>query len=397
MNIVISKNKLKEILKILISITVFSIFDYIGKNNYDLKVNIGRFVYTVGDINYTSFAIIILMYGILNIKVIFKNIKSYLLNLEFFIWSLYSICVMISVLINFDTPARIALYLLCVPTILFIVVPNRILNNIHLLGISLVIYNVVILSYYMLGSERGISNSMGIILVTSSVGWISLINSQILQKRNILFSTTFILINGVAISLTSSRTAFVAFVAAFVSTLSIILILKSNRKAKLRLILLSILLVYAIIFFKDLWYEMFSNIIDKFLVRSEESNMLSGREDIWNLALSNIKPFGNGSNFFLRNGFLHGHNSFIAILGIDGLLALIIFIIFQIKMIFESFKYYKEKYLESFSIIPLLVNGIFLLISMTEDIWYRPYLISMHLLWFLCNGIVITYNVKNKL
>lgn len=397
MNMKVKKNNIRRILSIIIFASILLIFDYIGKNNYNLERHILGSSYTLGNINYFIFSIITIIFVSFNLKTLLKEIPKYIFNRSFRIWIIYSLCVLISGILAGNSYARSILNMLCVPIIAFIIIPNKFFkNNLDILGKALILSNIVMLSYYMLSTDRGISNSMGIILVTTAMGWIAFINSRIIQNKNITIGIILFLLNGVAVSLTSSRTAFVAYILSFVAILGVILFFKSNARSKIKIIFIICILIITIISFSDVWYDMFSNIIDKFLVRRNESNMLSGREDIWNVAFSNIKLFGNGINFFHDNGFLHAHNSFLAILGIDGIIALTAFSIFQLKMIYNSFFYYLENNLKSYSIIPLLINVLFVLISITEDVWYRPYLLSIHLIWFLCNGIIVTDLVKKE-
>ncbi len=109
---------------------------------------------------------------------------------------------------------------------------------------------------------------------------------------------------------------------------------------------------------------------EKFVTSVENGNLFSNRGMIWKYTFKNAKMFGNGADFYVGSDYLtpdqnSAHNSYLAILGHCGIPAFILFMIFCIYMLILSVRYClgsRRLYIFPFTV---LVN--FFTASITED------------------------------
>lgn len=176
------------------------------------------------------------------------------------------------------------------------------------------------------------------------------------------------------VTVSASRTSFITLV--MVSTLGIIIlgyyIYINNNIAFLFKRGILYTGIPFIIFFV-LWNTTsFSNVIQdnifsKFERKIEAGDFLDSRGDIWLHTLSDLKPFGQGSTYFLDTFNLGAHNTFIQILGINGYVPASILLILLVSVLWLSIKYALQPINSIFKYSPFIFSVNFIVLSFGEN------------------------------
>lgn len=247
---------------------------------------------------------------------------------------------------------------------------------------------------------RGIfynTNSFGTVAVTVFVILLALLlaDLEVLIKkdnavkghyRKIHF---FILLISLIISfyfivISSSRTSFLTGVLCIILGIGFLLVYLIKHKKIGNLIVrggfFSIISIFSLILitkFTTIEEAIYNNVINKFILRANESSgVLSSRDDIWLNTISEAKLFGNGNNYFTDMG-IGAHNTFISILGQYGWVPLSIFILIIILILYFNLKYLMSNVNNKYKFLPLMLLFSFLTMSMGEDMTFKASMILM--------------------
>ena len=319
----------------------------------------------------------------------YKYIKKYQLNIPkperniqgniLFIWLLFGFSILISEAINLQLPTAGIGYILFVPISYFLIfnkgMDNTILTSLKSMFFSQ--FSIIIWSLfevmewntaYYLGITNN-SNNMGLIAYGAAFSSILILLYHQHFKSgsklmNIFYGISGIISLGVLFQ-TGSRTPLVALI--FPVGLFFLYILFIN-KIKIYRIIASIIafIVLYNVFLKDMVDEY---VLSKFQTTSLRGDLFSGRGAIWENAISDTTIFGHGESYFENILGIASHNVVIQFLGEYGLIAMILFIIFLISILYLSLKnIFTIDDNFSFIIIFMFLSS-YLIISMGESIF----------------------------
>ena len=97
------------------------------------------------------------------------------------------------------------------------------------------------------------------------------------------------------------------------------------------------------------------------------AGVFSGREYIWQKTIEDMNLLGNSSNYFEFNFSFSAHNTVIHILGVNGIIAMELIVLFAIASFFYTYRYFRiygQK--DSFAMAPLILTTCFWILSMGE-------------------------------
>lgn len=233
------------------------------------------------------------------------------------------------------------------------------------------------------GTYSGIfanSNSLGLLTVTLFSLILVLFISNLFYKLNVkkgfllLIILLFLLL---IISISSSRTSFVTAVFLVVLALSFYVLktininsININYLLQLSFILIFLGISIFIFLKSDISKVIDENIVSKFSEKSS-GNMSSGRSEIWIEILDSSKLIGE-SDYFKNENNPSAHNTFLSNIGHHGWVQGIIYIIFWLNAMIQSFIYFKNNSnIEKYAIFPFLSVSTFIILSMTEVLTFN--------------------------
>ncbi|MCP3032935.1 O-antigen ligase family protein [Halobacillus sp. A1] len=327
--------------------------------------------------------------------------KSWVL---YFLWILFSLIVIVSQSYNGYLPLEGIAYLIFNPIVFFIVIPMS-LTNPESTIIKASFYGSFI--YLLLSAfyepinfgsfYTGVTynpNSIGQLSVQAAVSsfciFLYTVGSINKEKRKTFIYLMFFIISLAFIFLSQSRASLMAFLAPTIFTIMIFII---SKKIKLRKIILPSIL-FVIIYFLSLKDFFEASILGKFN-RYNNDNLLSGRDNIWNMIINDITLLGHGPNYFLDVINKGAHNSILEVFGNFGLLAGGVLALFYLASIIISFKYAILNRKKPFFYVPLMVVLTFIILSMTESM-FGVVGKSMTLVYFNIIGLLIFRKLTNR-
>lgn len=129
----------------------------------------------------------------------------------------------------------------------------------------------------------------------------------------------------------------------------------------------------------------------------QEKEALSGRDDIWAKTFLDMKLLGNGEQYFETNFGLGAHNTIVHILGVNGLIAAILMVLFAIVSFYYAVIYFRKHYHEDpYSIAPLVFMTCFWTLSMGEGM-FGSLGNAMTLAYMLSIGVIMAdLNIVNN-
>lgn len=323
------------------------------------------------------------------------------------LWMLFGSSLVMSGIANNDTNIfRDGLWqMIAVPLIMFNAVPKAMKENANLLmGTALFIghipYIVTSIVSHPPGNGtlyRGVfanSNYMGFICATMSAGlFILLIGAWSKKKdgRYLLPISAVLLILFVLITLSNSRTSMIVF---FLMFSVFFCEFVKNPKAVKRMIVITTVAVTAVLLFGGEQIEAMHNILNN---NFDAKEGLSGRDHIWGQTLDESDLLGHGSNYFLLNFGLGGHNTIIEVIGLNGIIAGNLLIAFGIASFFYTYAYFKTYGKEDCAAIaPFLITVCFWFFSMAEAM-FGSLGNALTLAYMLSIGIVMSRPLPGKM
>jgi hypothetical protein len=241
----------------------------------------------------------------------------------------------------------------------------------YLLNISLITHIPLFLTGIFMNDFRFFSyqgffynpNAMGTIAATLYCSVMSILIVKI-KDRNILYNNifSFALLSFLLffIIISSSRTSFIA--ALGISFFLILYDAKSGFKSIFGFFILFCVL-FVLYEYTTIGQIVNDSIINKFKARVDEGNLMSNRQDMWRQTIDEMRLLGYGRTYFADMG---GHNTFISILGQNGILAVIFYFLFWISTLKITFLYIRSNNLKPFNYFPFCLILSFLIMSMAE-------------------------------
>ncbi len=297
-----------------------------------------------------------------------------------FLWAAFSFAVLLSGFVNNEmTAQRDGFWLLiAVPIIFFNALPKLMHKSANLLitlGLLLGVSPYILISFLLnpIWQSDSIiysgifpnSNQLGFTTAILSSGVFILAIGFLFKKRSfteVLIVNSSLLICLAVVLISNARTAIITF-----SVMSLFLIWKLFQKPKNFFITFIIgIIIAAIAFFvntQNPWlFERIAEI--------QEKDSLSGRNDIWVQTIIDMTLLGNGDKYFEINFGLGAHNTVIHVLGVNGLFACMLMVLFAIISFFYAWLYFQKNYREDcYAIAPLVFMTCFWMLSMGEGMF----------------------------
>lgn len=308
-------------------------------------------------------------------------------------WIIFTFSVLISNFYNGNDIIYGIFLVIGVTSIYFYYLPNKFPNDLlSILTNNILVVESIILILSLISSNvvlpyKGIflnPNTLALNLLLLGVAInikIDVTLSESLKK--ILFYKLYLLVVILLIFSTESRTSLI-----IILVLSLFNILKSgmNKKNFIELIISMVLMGFL---FK-LYYDKNPEIINAIFEKTHNSKELfSGRGYIWSQTINNYNIFGHGKNYFENTYGLGAHNSIIKILGENGMVSAVIYILLCIFAFFKSIKYIRKTN-EKYKFAPFYITISYLTLSMTEGLFSpfgNAYMVSFFIiLGYLMNS-----------
>ena len=323
------------------------------------------------------------------------------------LWILFGCVLVMSGIANNDkTIFRDGLWqMIAVPLILFNAVPKAMKENANLLmGMGLFIghipYIVTSLVSYPPGDGtlyRGVfanSNQMGFTCATMSAGLFILLMGAWSAKKSALYLFPIfavLLIFFFLIILTNSRTSMIVYLIMF--SVFFKELTKSPKAVKKMMTIATVTMTVVLLFGGEQIEAMNNTLNNNF----EAKEGLSGREHIWVKTLDDSNLLGHGSNYFLLNFGLGGHNTIIEVIGLNGIIAGNLLIAFGIASFFYTYAYFKTYAKEDCAAIaPFMITVCFWFLSMAEGM-FGSLGNALTLAYMLSIGIVMSRPLPGKM
>lgn len=186
------------------------------------------------------------------------------------------------------------------------------------------------------------------------------------NKKKILIEVFLLFITIVLVLISTSRTAIITVLILLIVFMS----LHFYRILNLRKIITSII---AMLFTSLILYFIFNftevgNSISSLFYKFQSRDLFSNRNEIWSYVYSNFKFFGNG-----ESDLIAAHNTFLSILHQYGLIAFLSLSVYHLLALFYSFKFAINKNIPNqiFKYIPIFMNIVFILMSITESMMLK--------------------------
>lgn len=325
------------------------------------------------------------------------HIKPLPLN---FIWLAFSIMVLFSGLANEQiTVIRDGFwFMIVVPVVFFNAVPklmSKYGNVLITLGLLLGTSPYIIVSLIfdpVWHSDSVIysgifpnSNQFGFTVAVMSASFFVLAIGTLVNRKSFLetFSINISLVTCfLMILISNARTSLIAFFC-----MSVFMIWKILQKP------INIIISFVIAFILSASTSSFVEDYSWLAARVSEiqvKDSLSGRNDIWFKTIDDMELLGHGDQYFEDNFGLGAHNTIIHILGVNGILSVILIVLFTIMTFYYAGGYLKRnREKDSYAIAPLVFMTCFWILSMGEGM-FGSLGNAMTLAYLLSTGIIIS-------
>jgi O-antigen ligase len=228
------------------------------------------------------------------------------------------------------------------------------------------------------------SNQLGFTAVALSSSLLVLSIGFLFSKKNptqLLLVNISLVICLFIILLSNARTSLIAF---FIISLLLFWKLFQNTRNIVITTIFSAVIVTSISILSSQNPWLFERINE-----IQGKDALSGRDDIWAKTLLDMKLLGNGGQYFETNFSLGAHNTIVHILGVNGLIAAILMVIFAVVSFYYAVLYFKKHAREDpHAIAPLVFMTCFWTLSMGEGM-FGSLGNAMTLAYMLSIGVII--------
>jgi len=235
-------------------------------------------------------------------------------------------------------------------------------------------------------------NSFGLVAVTVFAVFLALFLSK-LEKRlfyiekpsRLIMLLYFFLatLSFLVVVFSASRTSFLAGIIVSVIGLFFIVLFSIKNKLAINLLFKAILglpIIWGLYLIVNKYIPLRFYIDDIILSKFDRksSNVLDGRNFIWEKTIGEAKIFGNGTSYFNDQIGLGAHNTFIHVLGVYGWLPMIMFTLFIAVALYYCIRFVFSD--NDYKYLPLIIFTIFLALSMGENQFYRVTMIASFIL-----------------
>jgi hypothetical protein len=297
---------------------------------------------------------------------------SYLSVYVFWIWTLFSISIVISELIQNAIPVQGFFFLLIVPFLYYSVMPfmtkisGQVIPlalftaNMLYLVISIATKPILILPYSGVAANPNGFGQMGaLVFISGLIMLVTLSRKAMITKIGILAAMVFAL---VCVLLSESRTSLFIVVIITIFTTFHTLLSKRNFRPLLAIIALGL-----IGWFSPLRDILLSGVGRKISQLTSEGDFSNGRSEVWQGVIKEATLFGHGERY--DENFTEGaHNSIIQILGYYGIIPALLLSTFLLLLLILAFiNIYKVK--QKIAILPFVIILTFTLYCMTESMF----------------------------
>jgi O-antigen ligase len=324
------------------------------------------------------------------------------------VWMAFASIVLLSGI--FNTQATVIRdgfwFMIVVPMVFFNAIPklmNKSANILITLGLLLgtspyIILSLVLNPIWQSDSRiySGIfpnANQLGFTTTVVSAGVFILAIGILFSKKSsleILLVNTSLVMCFLIILISNARTSLIAFLC-----MSALMIWKLMQKPKNVLITFVMAIIIGFISFlfsaQNPWF------IERVAEIQSKDQGLSGRNDIWFQTISDMELLGKGDTYFNDNFGIGAHNTIIHILGVNGILAVILIVLFTIMTFYYACAYFQKNIQEDpYAIAPLLFMTCFWILSMGEGM-FGSLGNAMTLAYMLSIGVIISdLNTKSQ-
>lgn len=343
--------------------------------NMDLQANLR--IYSV---LYCSFYFIIRLFiksYRSELKIIIPIPYNWINKLLFLFWIIFGILIINSQLLSGNLPIGGLGYIIYIPIVFFTAIPKTLNNSISSIlkalmisGLLFLIWSVSIVPELNTSAYRGIflnPNGFGMVASQTAIASLCLLFEKIKSKDHdtkfvsriyfiILLLSVFLLL------LSNSRTTFLAVLLSVFIVIFIYLFENNIRLSHLVTVMIGVLIIP----FTPLWDYFQSGVLNKFTIKTSASNVLSGREAIWEKIIQERKPFGHGSNYFNESIGIGAHNSVLHFVGEYGTYVGLALSLFFVWTILSSIIYFKNNLGNRFNFVPIVYIIYFLIMAMFE-------------------------------
>ena len=313
-----------------------------------------------------------------------------------FTWFLFSFTAVISEIVQEEFVTESVFYLFVVPVVYFYFVPMVIkdFNKVLLWGLFWSSFPLLMISLISSPPNTNFSyvgifanaNGLGIISAQAYMtSWLLFLYGKKDGRKFIhtVFYLIVICFSLYGIMISTNRTALVVimYISLF-STLHSFFFYRNKRG------LLVMGVIPFILLLKPVQILLNESVIYKFQYLFLKNDLSNGRLDKWLKVLNDVELMGSGINYLPS---LESHNSFIYVLGVFGVIAFILLLVFIAFSLLKSILYLYSNRDISFSVVPFLVISSFILFSLTE-IMFGTIGSSLTLAFFHSVGFIIFSN-----
>ena len=312
-----------------------------------------------------------------------------------FTWFLFSFTVFISEIVHEGFVTESVFYLFIVPLVYFYFVPMVIkdFNKVLLWGLFWSSFPLIIISLISSPPNTNFSyigifanaNGLGIICAQAYMAsWLLFLYGKKEGRRFIhtVFYLIVICFSVYGIMISTNRTALVV-----ISYISLFTSLHSFFFYRIKRGLLIIGVIPFILFLRPV-QNLLNGVIYEFQYLSLNNDLSNGRLDKWLKVINDVEVMGHGTNYWPS---LVAHNSFIYVLGVFGVIAFILLLVFIAFSFIKSILYFNSNRNISFSVVPFVLISSFILFSITE-IMFGTIGSSLTLAFFHSVGLIIFSN-----
>lgn len=219
------------------------------------------------------------------------------------------------------------------------------------------------------------------------------------RKINILeLLITAVILTGtfLLILYSNSRTSFLTILLIcliyFVMLFSRVMFKKLKLEALTRLILVIIFILtflYVLILNTGIDEILEATVITKMTDSTDDE--LSGRTEIWDRAIKDMKPFGNGRHYFPPEDLEGAHSTYISILGQYGTFSAVLFTLFIMIIACYAYIFTKGNKNDRYKYLPFYSTISFMAMSVTEGMMFKASMILVY-----CIIGVVSTNLKTN-
>ncbi len=320
------------------------------------------------------------------------------------LWVTFGLVCLLSSIVTNDQPEAVAsslwlllgvpfLFLMALPGVLGrdankLLIVGLLVSHAAYLTISFCLYPTLRFEYKgIFGHPNAMGLTAAIVSACALVWLVDRVRTGSFRSMGGLTATVIAAASCFLVAVSGSRTSLLAVL--LTSAVASVLCSRFARRRYIAFTLLGVLLIFSsgIAFLPDL--SIVQQIWLKHSRRVIEGDMLSRRDEIWVKVIDDIRPFGNGVDYFPETIGISSHNSLIHIVGQRGPIAAFLMICIAALAMDRAFRHFlASSQHEAFSAAPLLIAVLFWALSAGEGI-FGSFGTGINLAYQLSIGIVL--------